>query len=192
MDDAYLKSPEFLVAIDYVLDKEKGIEENPYDPGGITKFGISLRFLKAIETPKKYNIFDETINKDTILQLTLDQAKSIYFNEFWLLANFEHLTDDHTRIYLFDTVVNHGLSNAVKCLQRALWSVYNDRAICKADGILGEKTIELANNPKFTYEILSALKCERAGDYRVEEVKSNNDEFIDGWLTRAYQIKGFY
>src|ERR1700733_3263186 len=55
------KMTDFECALNYVLDREGGLVENADDPGGITNFGISYRFLKSLATEKLalYGIYEE-------------------------------------------------------------------------------------------------------------------------------------
>ena len=70
---------DFNVAVDFVLENEGGLSENPKDTGGITNFGISLRFLRELpnENLRRYGIF-EPVTEMTVRDLTIDQAKFIY------------------------------------------------------------------------------------------------------------------
>lgn len=182
-----MKMSDFETAVTFVLHNEGDLEINPNDKGGTTKYGISLRFLKSIplDKLKKYGIFAETINTETIEQLTLDQAKAIYKGEFWDNKNFEQLTSQDVCNYIFDMAVNLGIAPAIKCAQRACWALFKHKDIIVDDGILGPNTINLINDSgKY---LLPAMRSERAGDYRTAVVMNPEDNnFINGWLNRAY------
>ena len=77
------------------------------DPGGETKFEISKRRYSAL------NIKD----------LTLEDAKKIYYRDFWQKGRFEEILDDIVATQLFDLLVNLGIRVSVIVLQRALRSV---------------------------------------------------------------------
>jgi lysozyme family protein len=180
---------DFSESVDYVLEHEGGISENPNDPGGITKYGISFRFLKSLplEKLRSYGVYvSETIAEDDIRELTLDQAKAIYKGEFWDHAPFEQLTNQKVANYIFDTAVNMGIAPAVKCAQRACWSIINEYGRIVDDGILGESTLKYINGA-FPSCILYAMRSERAGYYRLlVECNPSQREFLDGWLKRSY------
>lgn len=95
---------------------EGGYVNNPADPGGETKFGISKRSYPNLD----------------IKNLTRDQVKPIYLKDFWLAANCP-LVPAPLRFPLFDFAVNSGPSVAVKSLQTRIGET--------ADGILGPKTL---------------------------------------------------
>ena len=177
----------FEPAVEYVMRNEGGLEENPNDPGGITNKGVSLRFLKAIPADKRraYGIVSDTINEDDIRQLTSEQAKSIYYGEFWADSDFEELTNQDTANYLFDIAVNEGIAPAIKCLQRAIWSVMQNKSIIVDDGIMGNETIHYAELSGIA--LLPALRSERAGEYRlIAAIHHEENQFLSGWLKRAY------
>lgn len=85
-----------------LIDNEGGYVDNPNDPGGETKFGISKRSYPNLD----------------IANLTLNDAKNIYHKDFWNRFN----GDDWTYIVsfqIFDAAVNHGIENAIRFAQRA-------------------------------------------------------------------------
>lgn len=175
-------------ALTYVLSNEGGLVENPNDPGGITKYGISLRFLKSIpeDLLKHYGlIVGKSIDKNDIKSLTLNQASEIYRQEFWCHIPFELIFDQSLVNYIFDMCVNMGIAPAVKCVQRSCWSFFTQKDIIHDDGIMGDKTIALLN--KMNWNIMPALRSERAAYYRLlAEQNPHEKEFLEGWLNRAY------
>lgn len=179
-------------AFDYMLKNEvkdndpDEVVENPRDPGGITKYGVSLRLLMNIppENLKNYGIYAPS--EADLRGLKLTQAKLIYCGEFWDCAHFSLIESQPVANYLFDTAVNIGIAPAVKCAQRACWSVFNVREYLPDDGILGAKTLEFINSCES--RIIHAIRSERAGHYRA--IVAHNpaqQEFLEGWLNRAYR-----
>ncbi len=175
----------FEEAVNYVLKNEGGLEENSSDPGGITNFGISLRFLRSIKNPNKYGPFGESITEDDIRHMTVDQAKGIYRGEFWNNAPFDQIENQPIANYVFDTAVNFGIAPAIKCAQRACWAFLKNRSYIAEDGILGPHTIETINRYGFCF--LAVLRAERAAYYK-SKVDHNPilKEFLIGWLNRSY------
>lgn len=176
---------DFEQAFKYLMKNEQGLEVDPNDAGGITNYGISLRFLKSLPADKlrTYGIFEE-VSEQTIRDLRLDQAKSIYKGEFWSAAPFERLRNQDVCNYLFDSAVNMGVAPAIKCAQRACWSIMRKCDLLD-DGVLGDRTLAifgLCGNL-----MMAAMRSERAGYYRLIEHIGNNAQFIKGWLTRAYE-----
>ncbi len=183
----------FAEAFDYVM-KWEGEEAKALlnDPGGMSKFGISLRFLKTIPIARlnKYGIFPkkEEPDNETIWDLTLDQAKEIYQGEFWMNAPFVDIRSQKVANYIFDMVINLGMAPAIKCVQRAIWAAAKKRNFVAEDGILGKQTIEQIN--RFVIFLIPPLMAERAALYRLivlhnETEKSN----LDSWLRRTYEAQ---
>jgi lysozyme family protein len=177
----------FEKAMEFVLQNEMGLEENNKDPGGITNCGISLRFLKSLseDLRKKYGIFDQEINEDTIRCLRLTQAKLIYKGEFWDCAPFEKIENQEHCNYIFDMAVNLGISPAIKCVQRACWAVMKRWENLEDDGILGNNTIQAIKMCGMF--IMPPIRAERGSFYRsIVEKSPEQREFLKGWYDRTY------
>ncbi|GHU14714.1 hypothetical protein FACS189449_11770 [Alphaproteobacteria bacterium] len=146
---------------------EGGYSNNPVDAGGETKFGISKRSYPHLDIKK----------------LTQDQARQIYFVDFWLKGKCEQIEDENILIKFFDLCVNTGIAQAVKLIQRALLST---GISVTEDGIIGKITLKAINNADST-DLLAALKSEAAGYYRlIANISPWQQRFITGWLNRAY------
>jgi lysozyme family protein len=178
----------FEMAFDFVMKNEGELNENPNDSGGISNRGISLRFLREVKETnlRRYGIFG-TVTEDTIRELTLDQIKLIYRGEFWDGSQLDEIEDSGVRAYIFDMVVNHGISQAIRMVQRGLWAVLYDREILRCDGIIGFKTIGYLNS--IAGEILPIIIAIRGEFYRSWVMNSPKDtEFLEGWLNRCYRM----
>ena len=93
-------------AIKFVLKWEGGYSNNPADPGGETKFGISKKAYPAVD----------------IKELTEEQARAIYRRDYWDKAGCE-LLDWPMCLVVFDCAVNLGVKRAVEFRDKALnWS----------------------------------------------------------------------
>lgn len=104
-------------AFELLIGHEGGYVNNPADPGGETRFGISKRSYPG----------------EDIKTVTLARAKTIYLRDFWAPAGCDGVPAA-VRFDLFDMAVNSGVRAAVKCLQGA--------AGCTQDGVLGPKTLQ--------------------------------------------------
>jgi lysozyme family protein len=104
-------------AFELLIGHEGGYVNNPADPGGETRFGVSKRSYPG----------------EDIRNLTLARAKQIYLRDYWGPAGCDGVPAA-VRFDLFDMAVNSGVRAAVKCLQGA--------AGCDQDGILGPKTLQ--------------------------------------------------
>ncbi len=164
--------PAFARAIARLLGDEGGYVDNPADPGGATKFGI---------TKREYPDLD-------IAALTRADAVAIYYRDWWQRYRYSGLPGS-IGAKLFDLAVNIGPDHAVRCLQCALRAC--GRRVIE-DGVLGRETtaaVGAANQ----LAMLAALRSEAAGYYRVLAAlergrRADGDrEFLDGWLNRAYE-----
>ena len=81
--------------IAHVLAAEGGLVNNPQDPGGVTKFGISQRSYPALD----------------IRALSLDDAKTIYQRDYWDKIQGERLPAGLDPVVL-DHAVNVGPARA--------------------------------------------------------------------------------
>lgn len=154
-------------AISRLLRDEGGYVNNPADPGGATRFGISHRDYPDLD----------------ISALTREQAIAIYYRDWWLRYGYADLPAT-VGAKLFDLAVNMGPANAGRCLQRALRACEQPVA---DDGVVGESTraaAAAANQPA----LLAAFRSEAAGYYRaLAAAKRADEEFLRGWLNRAYE-----
>jgi len=102
-------------AFEIIIGHEGGYVNDPRDPGGETKYGISKRAYPNVD----------------IKNLTLDQTKTIYKRDYWDAVDAESIPGV-ARLMVFDCAVNCGLGTAKRILQRAVGA--------KDDGIIGPKT----------------------------------------------------
>jgi lysozyme family protein len=102
-----------------LIGHEGGYVNNPADPGGETKYGISKRSYPHL----------------AIASLTKYDASVIYHRDFWNAAHCDSLPDE-VRFDVFDGAVNSGVSQSAKWLQGAVGAVQ--------DGSIGPKTIAAA------------------------------------------------
>ena len=162
-------SKKFEKAFEYVIQNEGYYVFDKNDPGGETKFGITKKSYPAL------NIRD----------LTLEDAKKIYYRDSWQKGKFEEIDDEKVATQLFDLSVNLGMQAAVIVLQRALRSVGKT---VQEDGLIGPQTLlaTLNSEPRC---LLAAIKSEAAGYYRQIAAKNpSQQKFLKGWLDRAYKV----
>jgi lysozyme family protein len=115
-------------AIDSVINQEGGFVNDPHDPGGATKYGISIRVHKDDIGDKDG---DGDIDSDDVRLLKQEEARVIYKKEYWDRIHGDSLHPG-VAFYLLDTAVNIGLIRAIGLLQRA--------CNAKVDYIIGKGT----------------------------------------------------
>ena len=153
------------------------------DPGGATKYGISLRFLKGITEGDIDH--DGDIDADDVKGLSWTSAKYLYEKHFWH-PSFENL---HPQLAskLFDLRVNMGPVQATKILQEALNRNGEQLVV---DGNLGPMTLDgvirpLGGNAVVIYEIQSTAA---RFYFNLADKRPASQKYLLGWLRRTYSV----
>lgn len=142
-------------AFDRVMGHEAGYVNDPHDPGGETKWGISKRSYPHVN----------------IHELTREGAKAIYVRDFWARIHGDELPDG-VAFQAFDFAVNSGIETAIRYLQRALFVA--------DDGFWGPVTREAAQGYNES-DIILRLIAERL-DYMTR--LKNWSHHGRGWARR--------
>ena len=152
--------------IEIVLEHEGGYVNDPDDPGGETNFGIAKRSHPDVD----------------IANLTKEDAKIIYYQDYWMKNRVPQMPDDLKHIY-FDMCVNQGRGRAVKILQRAANA---KGANLKVDGGLGPMTLGAI---KDTNPSLDRVRCYRLKHYYdLVNRKPEQERFLFGWYRRTMEV----
>ena len=158
----------FDVCFENLIEKEGGYSDDPQDSGGKTKYGISQSSYPNLN----------------ILTLTLEDAKNIYFKDFWVAYKCEQIKNEDLVSLYFNSCVNMGGRQAVKILQKAL-NYFSLKV--NVDGIMGQQTIAAISNLSIseTTYFISFYKLELSKYYlSLVNEKSSNIKFLKGWLNR--------
>lgn len=124
----YEYSPEFLLYFERLIGHEGGYTADPKDPGNWTSGRVGVGILKGT----KFGIAANTYGQLDIRNLTLDDAKAIYWEDWWLKIGADVLPTALS-YQMWQFAVNAGMGNARRCLQRAAGVV--------DDGLVGPLTI---------------------------------------------------
>jgi len=169
----------FDLAILLILKHEGKLADNPNDPGGITNYGISLRWLKA----KGIDVDgDGDVDGDDIRALNAFAATELYRKFIW---HFDDVQDQTLAMKIFDIEVNMGPRGATIITQRALnrmkFGVY-----VKEDGRWGPKTLRAVNRARPVEILLRNIRAHQLIRY-FKIVRKNPDleEFLYAWCRRA-------
>ncbi len=166
---------DFNTAIELVLSVEGGYVFDKKDPGGETKWGISKRSYPHL------NIKD----------LTRDQAKLIYFRDFWNANRYGEIESQLLANKILDMCVNMGAHSANSYIQMAIWTMPDSSyQIIAADGSIGSKTLELTN--RYGLDLISPLIAYCVMHYTIIKYtnRENYEEHKNGWFKRAYTWLG--
>lgn len=187
------------------------VVNDPVDKGGITKWGISLRFLASegafdADGDGKLDFdldMDGDIDGNDVKRLTASDAIYIYHRCFWLKMDCDSFPAPIGEM-LFDQGVNGGRAAACKLLQRAI-------NICLADGLkkfgakvvpgalivdggLGTKTREaldwVLRYPALGMTaIVTGYRAAARERYRdIVALNPSQKRFLEGWLARANKL----
>ena len=119
----------FDAAMSFVQRWEGGWVDDSHDPGGVTKWGITIRTLIAMGLDLNN---DGVIDRRDIRDMTTDQARDIYKRDYWIAAACPRLPPPLALI-VFDCAVNQGVGRAARILQKSVRAT--------PDGIIGKKTL---------------------------------------------------
>jgi lysozyme family protein len=149
---------DFQEALEFVLSREGHYSNDPDDPGGETKFGISKKQYPNLQ----------------IADLTRDQAAEIYRRDYWDACRCDELPR-WIRLSVFDCAVNQGVGTAGKILQALVGAAQ--------DGRIGPRTVQATWRHRETlalsYAVERCLLYARSGRF---------DKFGRGWVHRALAV----
>lgn len=177
-----------------VLKFEGGFVNCANDPGGVTNFGISLRWLKTLGATEY-----ETFTSQDIQALTHESAGALYKKYWWDQYNFQKITDAEVATKIFVLIINVGakecwriVSRAIRSVNRVILQHPEDEenyiiALTTQNGDCASDTLFTAINQCNPGQILCALRSEAAAFYRILITEHGGFiKFIEGWLNRAY------
>lgn len=161
----------FKRCIEVVLVNEGGFQNNPNDLGNWTgpnrtgelkgtKYGIAARFFPYLD----------------IKNLTMAQARQIYYTKYWLPMELDGIINELAVLQMFDFGVNAGKGRAIRTAQNIVGVI--------ADGYCGRITKEAIN--KYEYGFVNAYVNVRILYYRtIAERDPKNKIFLNGWINRV-------
>jgi lysozyme family protein len=177
----------FNAAVAVILQHEGGAQytNDPRDPGGATKYGISKRSHPDVD----------------VVNLTEDGAKAIYYSDYWLPLQAEKLIAPlpadlfpfGLATKVLDMAVPCGLTSAVQALQRAIRSAHGPWLF--DSGVIDQRTLDAVQRMVVSHEagfLVVALRSEYAAHCRLVAAhysamnSGRQDPYINGWLVRAY------
>lgn len=153
-------------AFELVVGIEGGYVNDPKDPGGETKFGISKRSYPNLD----------------IKNLTKDKAMEIYRLNYWNACKCDKMPAG-IALLVFDHAINAGNSNAGLLLQQSLADPL--RVNVSKDGVIGPKTI--AATKSVNQELLLEEYAARRG-LHYALLDNLDDRYGHGWMRRLARM----
>jgi len=119
-----------------IVKREGGYVNDPHDPGGATKYGVTIGTMRSLGLDLDR---DGDVDTRDVQLLTVDQATQIFIRHYFEKPKIAQLPEClHATV--FDMQVNSG-SNAVKILQRMCNLIPDTGNAISADGAIGPITI---------------------------------------------------
>lgn len=149
----------FSEAIPIVLKNEGDYINDPADPGGETRYGLSKASYPEVD----------------LKTLTVEEATAIYLRDFW---KFTGIVDQAVATKLFDAYVN---------MEHAAIKIAQTIAGVPVDGSYGPHTEDAINalDPGFFLEKFRAALASHYQD--IVAHNPAEEKFLHGWLARAAQ-----
>lgn len=173
-----------------IIDREGGYVNDPDDPGGPTKYGVTLGTMVRLGMDLNG---DGRIDARDVKRLTPEQASEIFVDHYFIRPGLDKLPEI-LQPSVFDMYVNAG-NNAIRVLQRLLNDMGHRLAV---DGILGPNTIFAATAaaevaPRHiadAYGIARRNYYYDLADRRESSRKyaKRRDGGKGGWITRAEEF----
>ncbi len=155
---------DFDKAIVKTLAHEGGAKftDDPDDPGGATKYGISQRAYPNLD----------------IRNLTEQQAREIYKRDYWDRVRGDDIESQAIAENIFDTAVNMGVRTASRLAQLAL-------GIEPADGIIGSQSLKVINDSDEALFIANYTLAKIARYAAICNRNRSQRKYLLGWINRA-------
>jgi len=153
----------FLKVINELMDHEGGYVNDPDDPGGETKYGISKRSYPQLD----------------IKALTPADAVEIYYKDWWLKYGYGRMNYLDLAGEMLDLGVNMGAKQAAMLLQRA--SNQTGGRCLDVDGNLGDLSYEAINkshNPGWLLDRFRVLAIQYYWGLK-------KPKYLTSWVGRA-------
>lgn len=122
---------------DEIIAREGGYVNDPDDPGGVTKYGVTIGTMRTLGVDVDG---DGRVTTSDLRKLTRVQARDIFVEHYFHRPRIDELPPV-LQASVFDMYVNAG-GTAVRILQRLLTDMGQRIAV---DGAIGPQTIEAAH-----------------------------------------------
>ncbi len=156
-------------AIDLVIRLEGGWVDNPRDPQGASKYGISLAQLSAYT--------GQPASQKDLFNLSVDTARDIY-RKSYLTGATSAIASVQVKAAFLSLAVSLGPRHAVMFFQQAISAI--DKRPSQEDGYLGAETISRINSidPDL---VIETVNCKAAKYY---QSLPSFKLFGQGWIRR--------
>lgn len=159
----------FELLMNYIFKSEGGFSDRKNDLGGRTNKGVTQSTYNAWRKKKG-------LNQKDVKDISIEEAKQLYYEEFWLPTGASKVKDLREGYLLFDTAINSGPYEAKRLYEKSNGNIYkflNDRKTYY-DNLIRRKPLQEEN---------------RQGWYnRLKDVENNMNEIVNnGYYSPPYQ-----
>ncbi len=176
-----------------IVAREGGYVNDPDDPGGATKYGVTIHTMRALGLDLDR---DGDVDIRDVKLLTIQNAVDIFLKHYFYKPRINQLPEClHATV--FDMQVNAG-NNAVKILQRMCNAIPGTGPDIKADGAIGPNTLRKveAAYGKLGASMEDAYGVERRNYYfRLADRRPASRKYArtraggkGGWIRRAEEF----
>jgi len=178
----------FPEALAHILRHEGGYVDHPSDPGGASKYGMSLRTLRAQGDADLDGVLDWDLDKDgdidaaDIRALTPEHAAAYYRKRWWDRYGLGLIRSAPVAVKIMDMAVNIGARRAVLIAQQAACGCGRPVTL---DGVLGPVTAAALDACPVDDVRHRVCRLQRAFYRDLIEDRPRLAVFERGWMTRA-------
>lgn len=116
-----------------IISREGGFVEDPDDPGGATKHGVTIHTMRRLDLDLDQ---DGDVDRQDVQNISPALAEEVFLRDYFERPRIGSLPDIlHATV--FDMYVNSG-AQAVRILQRLVSAMGH---VCRVDGVIGPKTV---------------------------------------------------
>ncbi len=173
-----------------IVVREGGYVNDPDDPGGATKFGVTIHTMRRLGIDLD---FDGDVDAQDVRALSRSQAVELFIRHYFYKPRI-NLLPEPLQASVFDMYVNAG-SNAVKILQSLLAEFQEPVTV---DGALGPKTaaaVKRVYDKAGTYFVNAYGIARRNYYFRIGDHRPASRQYArtraggkGGWIRRAEEF----
>lgn len=170
-----------------IISREGGFVNDIDDPGGATKYGVTLGTARRLKLDKDG---DGNVDAHDVRMLTRDDAEAVFLKHYYQTPRIDQLPQE-VQASVFDMYVNAG-NNAVKILQRLLGQMGPKVAV---DGSIGPQTVAacVGASAISPHHFADAYGVARRNYYfRLADLRPKSRKYVrtraggkGGWIKRA-------
>lgn len=167
--------------ISEIIDREGGFVDDPDDPGGATRYGITLATLADWR--------GAPVSREDVARLDREEARRILLDRYYQRPGLPALPLS-LQAFLTDSAVNHGPAAAIRMLQTVLNAVSGSGLA--TDGALGPISLAQAMTEERRlgpWLLRSLIEERRRFYFRIVAGRPASGKFLRGWINRAQSFE---